>query len=271
MANKRVETGRGRKAGVVKSAKKPANRAFYLIIAVVAVAGIAGLTWASTRSNVSAKTVAFDSTLPKVESQGYVLGSPNAKLEVTEFGDFECPQCGRFATLTEPDVRSRLVANGTIRWRYIDFPLDMHRNTWQASIAAACADEQGKFWPMHDAIFAAQDRWNSEATNNPNKILKQIGKEIGLNTDQFDKCVDTQQTKPKIQAHWKLATDRKLPGTPTFLIGDQQISEFLSYDDLKKIVDEQIAKGATTPVPGGATFGPSGDSGKGTTPAKPHA
>jgi protein-disulfide isomerase len=163
------------------------------------------------------------------------------------------------------------VANGTIRWRYIDFPLDMHRNTWQASIAAACADEQGKFWPMHDAIFAAQDRWNSEATSNPNKILKQIGKEIGVNTDQFDKCVDTQQTKPKIQAHWKLATDRKLPGTPTFLIGDQQISEFLSYDDLKKIVEEQIAKGATTPVPGGATFGPSGDSGKGTALAKPHA
>src|SRR3954470_24052105 len=152
MATRRVETGRGRKAGVVKSAKQPVNRAFYLIIGLIAVVGIAALAYMSTRPKES-RAVAFDSSLPKVESQGYVMGSPAAPLEVTEFGDFECPQCGRFATLTEPDLRSRLVANGTIRWRYIDYPLDMHRNTWQASMAAACADEQGKFWEMHDAIF----------------------------------------------------------------------------------------------------------------------
>jgi protein-disulfide isomerase len=242
-----VETGRGRKAGVVKSAKKPANRAFFLILGIVAVAGIAALTWMSTRPKQTT-TIAFDSTLPKVESQGYVTGSSSAPLEVTEFGDFECPQCGRFASLTEPDVRSRLVATGQIRWRYIDYPLEMHRNTWNASIAAACADEQGKFWEMHDAIYAAQDRWDGQATSNPNKVLKEIGAPLVGNKDQFNACIDDQKTKPKVQAHWKLATDRKLPGTPTFLIGDQQISEFLTYDQFKKIVDEQIAKAKAAPA-----------------------
>jgi protein-disulfide isomerase len=261
MANKRVETGRGRKAGVVKSAKKPANRAFYLVIGVVAVAGIAALTWASTRPKTTA--IVYDSTLPKVESQGYVIGSATAPLEVTEFGDFECPQCGRFAALTEPDVRTRLVSAGIIRWRYIDYPLEMHRNTWQASMAAACADEQGKFWEMHDAIYAAQDQWDGQATNNPNKVLKQIGGGIVANKDQFNSCVDDQKTRAKIQAHYQMAIARKAPGTPTFIIGDQQISNFLTYDEFKKLVDEHIAKITAAPAK------PGGDTAKGASLKKP--
>jgi protein-disulfide isomerase len=244
MAKKRVEAGRGRKPGVVRSAKKPgANRAFYMTIGVIAVLGIAALTYVSTRPKTGTTINPYDSTLPRVASQGYVMGSPSAPIEVVEFGDFECPQCGRFATLTEPDIRTRLVDSGRVRFRFIDYPLDMHRNTWNASRAAACADEQGKFWEMHDAIFANQDRWNTEATDNPDKVLKEIGKSIVPNADQFDKCVDTKKTQAKIQAHWELATARHLPGTPTFLIGDQQLPQFLGYDDFKKLVDDAIAKG----------------------------
>jgi protein-disulfide isomerase len=232
---------------VVKSAKKPANRAFYTTVGVIALAGILGLAYDATRHKASTK-VAYDTSLPPVESHGYVMGSPAAPLEVTEFGDFECPQCGRFATLTEPDVRSRLVNTGMIRWRYIDFPLEMHRNTWNASIAAACADEQGRFWEMHDAIYANQDRWNGEATGNPNKVLKEIGDPLVADKDKFESCVDEQRTKPKIQAHYQLAIARKLPGTPSFLIGSQQISEFLSYDDFKRLVDQEIAKIKAAPA-----------------------
>lgn len=231
---------------MVKSAKRPVNRAFYLMIVLIAVLGIGSLAWLSTRPKTSAVT--FDSSLPKVESHGYVMGSPTAPLEVTEFGDFECPQCGRFATLTEPDVRNRLVSTGTIRWRYIDFPLEMHRNTWNASIAAACADEQGRFWEMHDAIYAAQDQWSGEATSNPNKILKQLGEPLVADKAKFDQCVDEARTKPKVQAHYELAVARKLPGTPSFIIGDQQLSEFLTYDDFKRLVDQQLAKIQAAPA-----------------------
>src|SRR3954469_25037207 len=152
MAQKRVDTGRGRKSGVVKASKSSAsNRAFYLIIGIVAVVGVAGLGYQATRPKQTVAATAFDTTLPAVKSSGYVIGQASAPVEVTEFGDFECPQCGRFATLTEPDVRNRLVNAGKVRIRYIDYPLPMHRNTWNASRAAACADEQGKFWEMHDA------------------------------------------------------------------------------------------------------------------------
>jgi protein-disulfide isomerase len=124
----------------------------------------------------------------------------------------------------------------------------MHKNTWNASIAAACADEQGRFWEMHDAIFAAQDQWDGEATGNPNKVLKQIGEPLVADKAKFDACIDDQHTKPKIQAHYQLASARHLPGTPTFIIGDQQISEFLSYDDFKRIVDQTLAKVKAAPA-----------------------
>jgi len=250
MAQKRVETGRGRKSGVVKASKKSAtsNRAFYLIIAAVAVAGISALTYQSTRPKGAETPTRFDTTLAPVASNGYLLGSPTAPFEVTEFADFECPTCGRFATLVEPDVRSRLINTGQIRLRYIDYPLDMHRNTWNASRAAACADEQGKFWEMHDAIYATQDRWNGEATTRPDGVLKDLAKPLGMDMDKFNACVDSKATQAKIQAHLAIATARRIPATPTFIIGDQQHSGAIGFDQFKKAVDEALAKGPTRPA-----------------------
>jgi len=255
MAKQRPQAGRSRKPSAVKSAKQsPANRAFYLIAGLIAIAGIGGLTYASMHSGAQATASMVDTTLPPVKSEGYVMGSPNAPLEVIEFGDFECPICGQFNTLTEPEIRSRLVTPGIIRYRYIDFPLDMHHNTWNASRAAACADEQGKFWEMHDAIFQSQDRWDTEATSNPDKVFKTLAKQLGLNTDQFDNCVDSKKYQAKIQAHLALAEARKLDGTPSFVIGDRQITKGLSYDEFKAMVDSALARrrsdsAATKPAP----------------------
>jgi protein-disulfide isomerase len=256
MAQKRVDAGRGRKPGVVKASKKPttSNRAFYLIIAVLAVVGIGALTYQTTRPKASQLATRYDTTLPSVKSSGYVVGSASAPVEVTEFGDFECPQCGRFATLTEPDVRSRLVRSGQVRFRYVDLPLDMHRNTWNASRAAACADEQGKFWEMHDAIYANQDRWDGNATDNPDKVLKQIGGQIGLNSDQFNSCIDTKKTQAKVQAHYKMSVANRIDATPSFIFGEKKISGFLTYDEFKKLADEQAAVAAKAPArPGSDT------------------
>ena len=239
---------------MVKASKKASasNRAFYLIIALIAVGGIAALTYASTRPNAAANASPVDTTLPKVASQGYVMGSPTAPLEIIEFGDFECPACGRFAVLTEPDVRKNFIDAGKVRWRFIDYPLSMHRNTWQASRAAACADEQGKFWPFHDLLYQNQDRWNTEATNDPDKVMKEYGRQLGLNSQQFDQCVDSKKYQAKIQAHLVLAEQRKVQSTPTFVIGDQQVASALPYDDMAKYITDALAKAGPT-APGGDT------------------
>jgi protein-disulfide isomerase len=262
MAKKRADTGKSRNRSTVKAAKQsPANRAFYLLVAVIAIAGIGALAYAHSQSSSQFAVSQVDTTLPPVKSEGYVMGSPSAPLEVIEFGDFECPICGQFNTLTEPEIRARLVQPGIIRYRYIDFPLDIHRNTWNASRAAACADEQGKFWEMHDAIFQSQDRWNGEATSNPDKVFKQLAKQLGLDTDKFDDCVDSKKYQAKIQSHLKLAEERRLDGTPTFIIGDKSVTKGLSYDQFKQMVDAALAKQrrdstaakTTAPAANGAT------------------
>lgn len=255
MAQKRVEPGRGRKPGVVKSSKSSSsNRAFYIVIVVLAVAGISALTYQSTRSKDVSLTNPIDSSLPPVNSSGYTIGNSTAPLEVTEFGDFECPACGNFATLTEPDIRKHYVSTGKVLWRFIDYPLNVHRNTWQASRAAACADEQGKFWEFHDALYQTQDQWNGETTANPDKYMKQLGKQLGLNTSQFDQCVDTKKMQAKIQAHYKLAEARKVQQTPTFIVGDQEVVGAQNYDTFAKIIDAALAKAPpVTPAAGGDT------------------
>jgi protein-disulfide isomerase len=150
--------------------------------------------------------------------------------------------------------------------RFVDYPLPMHKNTWFASRAAACADEQGKFWPMHDAIFASQDRWNGEATSNPNKVFKELAGPLGINQAQFDQCVDSKKYQAKIQAHQQLALDRQVPSTPSFVIGGKMHSGALFYDDFKKLVDNALAAAgspiatgsAPTPASSPATKTPAG-------------
>src|SRR4051812_12048897 len=258
MANKRVDEGRGRNPGVVKSSTSTANRSFYLIVAVLAVGGIAALTYASRTKPTQVTQV--DTTLPAVKSEGYVEGSPAARLEVIEFGDFECPVCATFTNLHEPDVRTRLINPGIIRLRYVDYPLPMHGNTWNASRAAACADEQGKFWPFHDALFQTQDRWARASGNtNPDKYFKDLAKPIVGNADQFNECVDSRKYQAKIQAHEKMGVARKAPGTPTFVIGDKQTGP-LTYDQFKSYVDSALAA-----LPAAPAAAPSTDSAKGVT------
>jgi len=142
-----------------------------------------------------------------------------------------------------------------IRFRFIDFPLSMHRNTWPASRAAACADEQGKFWQMHDALFQSQDQWNGETTGNPNPIFKQLAQQIGLNQKQFDDCVDSKKTQAKIQAHEQLAEQQHIQATPSFIIGGKIVEGPRPYDEFKAIVDSALKKSGSplaTPSTAGA-------------------
>ena len=231
MASKRVESGRGRPPGVVKKAAKQPNRGFYLLIAVVAVAGIGALTYIATKPSSSTASP-IDTTLAPVQSNGYVMGNPNARVEVIEFGDFECPVCSQWAVAQEPDVRKRLVNTGTIRFRFIDYPLPMHANTWNASRAAACADEQGHFWEFHDALFQTQDQWQGETTRNPDKFFKQLAQQMGLNTSQFNACVDSKKYQAKIQAHERLAQASQVNHTPTFFVNNQPPAHWIpGFDD----------------------------------------
>ena len=241
MAKQRMDGGRGRRPGVVKSAKRGGpGRGFWLALGLAAILGLGAIGYLTTRPKVTATTI--DPNLPPMKAEGYVLGSANAPLEVIEFADFECPGCGNFATLTEPDVRTNLVNTGKIRLRFMDFPLPMHKNTWDASLAAACANDQGKFWEMHDAIFNNQDRWNGEETSRPRPILANLAKGVGLDMSKYGACMGADTHRAKVQSHLQEAERRQVQQTPTFIIGGKLIPGALPYDTFKKLVDEELAK-----------------------------
>lgn len=237
MAKQERNGGRGRHPGVVTAAKRGGpGRGFWIALGVLVLLGITGLSWMASRPKTQVSRL--DPNLPAMKAEGYLLGSPTAPVEVIEFADFECPACGQYATITEPDVRTRLVNTGQVRMRYIDYPLPMHKNTWDASLAAACANDQGKFWEMHDALFANQDKWNAEATSRPRGPLADLARSIGLDMTKYGACMDAETHRAKIQSHLAEAEKRQIQSTPTFVFNGLVVPSALPYDTFKKYADE---------------------------------
>ena len=221
---------------------RQSRRGFLLALLAIAVIGAGLLTWATTRGNQTQAITVDPKAAAGTKAEGYVVGSPTAPVEIVEFADFECPGCGQFATVTEPDVRSRLVSTGRARFRLIDIQVNPgHRNAPAASLAAACANDQGKFWEMHDRIFAGQNEWNTLATDDPKSVLAGYARAIGLNETAWNQCYDARTHLPRLAAHMSEAQRRGVQGTPTFIIGDKLVNDVLAYDVLKAYVDSAAA------------------------------
>lgn len=223
-----------------KTPPKKGNRSFITVVAIVLIAGVAVIGYLLNRPKAAAVVVPNNAPLPP--AQGYVVGIDSAPVEIVEFADFECPGCGRFALLTEPDIRTRLVATGLARFRFVDFPLSMHPHARFAHNAAACANAQGKFWEYHDKLFAEQTRWNGLATRNPVRLMKGYAKEIGLNSEAFDTCLDSQQFDPQIRANSEEGIRRGVSGTPTVFVGNRVLPGIPPYDMIKAYVDTVTAE-----------------------------
>lgn len=216
-------------------------KAFYLILGVVAVLGAYFLYLQMRSGGGAASATTIDPNVPLPKAEGYLLGNANAPVQVVEYADFECPVCAYFATVTEPDIRKRLIETGQISMRYMHYHIASHANTWAASHAAACANEQGKFWEMHDAIYQSQDKWAGTVTRKPKGVFKDLASQIGLNTSQWESCFDSQKYQPQLLASQQDAERRQVRGTPTFIIGSKMIDHNMSYDQFKAYVDTAMA------------------------------
>jgi protein-disulfide isomerase len=214
-------------------------KAFYLVLGVIAVAGVVAIWTARGRGRVEPQEitpVAADTAV----LAGHALGSDSAPVTVTEYADFECPACGKFAVLTEPDVRQRLVAAGEVRWVYHDFPLQSHPASMPAHMAAACAGAQGRFWPMHDSLYFNQGRW--ALSRRPERDFRDYAKKIGLDLKRYDRCMDSNEYLPRLTALREDALQRGISSTPTFDIGTRRVLGYLDYDSLKVLIDQAAAR-----------------------------
>ncbi len=231
-----------RKRSTVRNAStRPTG--FYYVLGAIAVVGISILGYSMMRKPAAGVgTAAAAPAGPVGPAEGYLIGKPDAPVKIVAFADFECPGCGQFSTVTEPDVRKRLIETGLANLTFYDFPLPQHKNSQPASNAAACASDQGKFWEMHDRIFASQDQWSTEATDNPKPFFQKYAEQIGLNMGTWETCYDARKHQGRILANAAEGERRKVNQTPTFIVADKQYAGALPYDALKAIVDSATKK-----------------------------
>jgi protein-disulfide isomerase len=168
------------------------------------------------RNEPSAPTARAENLVESVDlalaSTGHAQGSKGAKLAIIEFSDFQCPYCGRFAKDTLPQLKRDFIDVGTAQFIYRDNPLEsIHPFALKASAAAECADQQGRYWEMHDAIFS-QQRALAEMS-----FLDQA-KDLHLDTTAFSACLEGGGTS-RIKVDQTEASRLGLQSTPVFLIG----------------------------------------------------
>jgi protein-disulfide isomerase len=249
MGANRVEAGRRGRPNTVKSRgrNKSSRGKFLGAIVAIAIIGAAAIGYKATRPTNQPAATAVDPNLAR-EAEGYLLGDSTAPVQILEFADYECPACAQFATVTAPDVRKRLVETGQASYRFFDFPLRQHRNSRAASNAAACADDQGKYWPMHDRIFAGQMDWNTQATSNPKKVFQGYARELGLDVGAWEACYDSDKHQRRISANEAEGERRQVRSTPTFVIGDRMVPGALSFDHLKALVDSAAQRAGAAPA-----------------------
>lgn len=142
-------------------------------------------------------------------------GPEDALVEFVEFTDYECPFCRRFRETTYPEIRRRF--DGRVKWVVRNYPLSqIHPNARLAAEAAECALDQDRFWEYHDLLFERQDQLGRAE-------LKSHARELGLDGDRFDSCLDSGEKQTVVQNDLMDGFRFGVTGTPTFFINGQVV------------------------------------------------
>jgi protein-disulfide isomerase len=160
-------------------------------------------------------------------------GPSDAPVTLVEFSDFECGYCGRLRK-TLSDIKDNY--GDQLRIVFRQFPLQMHRNAQKAAQAALCANDQGKFWPMHDLLFQEQSQLDVVA-------LKDKASRLGLDRAVFDSCLDSGRHAETVQKDMRDGAGLGVTGTPAmFINGIPLPGGALPYEAVAKAIDEELER-----------------------------
>jgi protein-disulfide isomerase len=174
----------------------------------------------------------------EVAANGYPAKGPaTAPVTIVEFSDFQCPFCSRITPTLEQVVSKY---GSKVRLVFRQFPLPMHPNAAKAAEASLCANEQGKFWEMHDAMFKDQAGLAVDG------LKSKAASIAGLKAADFNSCLDSGKEAPAVQTDMKEGTKAGVNGTPAMFVNGRFISGVVSPDDLSKVIDDELKrKGAS--------------------------
>ena len=175
-------------------------------------------------------------------------GTNSARIAIVEYSDFNCSFCGRYARNVFPRVDRDYIQAGKVRYFFRDLPEPKETNSWFKARAARCAGDEGKFWEMHDLLFATQ------SATGPDVLA--LAQTLELNTANLNACLSSEKYLVNIQRSADGAKRMGLFGTPAFLIGLlTENGDFLrvkkvlvgaqSYESLQSVLDELLANASS--------------------------
>ena len=222
---------------------QPMNmKIFYGVLVVIVLVGVGAIWMARGQGGGGVEVAPVSAAAIQAASGfgGHVMGSESAPVEIVEYADFQCPACSRFAIVTGPDVKRRIVDEGLARWRFRDFPLDQHQHAVPAHHAAACAGEQGKFWPMHDQLFFYQNEWAVD--RRPYRRFEDYAEAVAVDMGQYRECMEEGRYLAQIEASKQQGIEAGVGSTPSFIIGGRMYAGVLAYDSIKVYVERSAAQ-----------------------------
>jgi protein-disulfide isomerase len=166
-----------------------------------------------------------------VDASGPTRGGKNAKVVIVEFADFECPYCAR----AHETVSTVLKAYGEkVRIVFRHYPLSFHPKAPRAAEATACADEQGKFWEMHDSLFESQEI--------DEDALVMQARNVGVDEKRFAECLRSGRMASLVKRDLAAGQHAGVSGTPAFFINGLQLSGARPEEDFRKLIDAELAR-----------------------------
>ncbi|MFV0411589.1 MAG: DsbA family protein [Paracoccus sp. (in: a-proteobacteria)] len=167
------------------------------------------------------------------------LGDENAPLTIYEYASFTCSHCAAFAEESFPKLKEEYIDTGKVRFAQRDVYFDQV-GLW-AGILARC--DETKYYPISEMLLTEQKDWLSAAGGEELVAnLRKIGAKAGMTAEQVDACwADENRVADLLATFQKNATEDKIEGTPTFMIGGEQVPN-QSWEDLKAKIDEKLAE-----------------------------
>jgi protein-disulfide isomerase len=224
-----------------------------LIIGVVLVVAVIGGWWfyvrsttakpspnSSGNSNKAAKSDGIPPNAPPGAQPPNQHGSASATVTLEEFADFQCPQCA----MQHPNMNEiKSMYGSRIRFIFREYPLDIkaHDKSYDAAVAAEAAGLQGKFWEMQNILFTNQKTW----TDNPQfkQMWKEYAQRIGLDINKWETDMAGFAARARVEEDKKRGKAIGINGTPSLFINGQSVRlEDMTVDNLKKVIDAELAK-----------------------------
>ena len=221
-------------------------RRFYIVFAAVAAVGLGAVGY-SVGSRAMGSAVSEPVDLEGAEdlraltemAVPVTLGDEDAPTTLILFEDYLCAHCSAFSLQVQPLVEENYIQTGRTKLVYYDWPLNPQQGTFLAARAARCAGDQDRFWEYHTRLMRSQRTWGMEDNKIP--VLEEFAEELGLDTGEFNRCLNSDRHAREVTANQELAHALGLGGTPSILIGtgggmSRRLSDY-SYQTIQSTLD----------------------------------